>query len=133
LFTRTPGASAVFRESYVTYSNEAKSRVLGVAPELLERHGAVSQAVAEAMAAGALARSGASLALAVTGVAGPEGGSLEKPVGLVWFACAFAGGLRTLSVRFPPRDRQEVREFAARRALFLGWSSLQVAPRAPAD
>ena len=86
--TSLPGSSEIFVAGYVTYSNEAKARMLGVDPMLFETVGAVSEEVARAMAEGALARSGADRAVAVTGIAGPTGGSAEKPVGTVWFAVA---------------------------------------------
>jgi len=86
--TDIAGSSAVVDRGFITYSNAAKIEMLGVPETLIAGHGAVSEAVARAMAAGALAKSGADLAVAVTGVAGPGGGSAEKPVGLVHFACA---------------------------------------------
>lgn len=87
--TSVAGASAVVDRGFVTYSNEAKREVLGVGRDLLEQYGAVSEQVARAMAEGALARSNAVAAVAVTGVAGPGGGSVEKPVGLVHLAVAW--------------------------------------------
>ena len=90
--TNVPGSSAVFRYGWVTYANEAKTAELGVPAELLARHGAVSAEVARAMAEGALRASGADVAVAVTGIAGPDGGSTEKPVGLVWFGLARRDG-----------------------------------------
>ena len=84
--TAIPGASDVFERGFVTYSNASKSEMLGVPVWLIERHGAVSEDVARAMAGGALTHSRASLAVAVTGIAGPDGGTAEKPVGLVHFA-----------------------------------------------
>ena len=86
--TAIPGASDVVDRGFVTYSNEAKTDLVGVPAELIARHGAVSEAVAHAMAAGALARSRAGIAVSVTGLAGPGGGSVDKPVGLVWFGLA---------------------------------------------
>jgi nicotinamide-nucleotide amidase len=86
--TENAGASTVFERGFVTYSNEAKQDLLGVPAELIAAHGAVSAEVAEAMALGALAHSRAQLALAITGVAGPGGGTEEKPVGLLHFALA---------------------------------------------
>src|SRR5213076_2596431 len=88
--TAIAGSSAWFERGFVTYSNAAKEEMLGVRRETLARHGAVSEPVAEEMALGALAHSHASFALAVTGVAGPSGGSAEKPVGTVCFAWAAA-------------------------------------------
>ncbi|CAN5398436.1 competence/damage-inducible protein A [soil metagenome] len=92
MLTDVPGASEVFRTGYVTYSNEAKEELLGVPGDLLERHGAVSEPVARAMAAGALERSGDDHAIAVTGTAGPGGGTPEKPVGTVFIGLASRGG-----------------------------------------
>jgi len=90
--TEIPGSSDVVDRGFVTYSNAAKEAMLGVPAAVLDRHGAVSRETAEAMAAGALAMSGADLAIAVTGIAGPGGGSAEKPVGLVHFAAAARDG-----------------------------------------
>ena len=90
--TEIAGSSDVVDRGFVTYSNEAKRDLLGVPEELLMRVGAVSEEVARAMAAGALARSNATLAVAVTGIAGPGGGTATKPVGLVHHACATPGG-----------------------------------------
>ncbi len=86
--TSLPGSSAWFEQGWVTYSDASKTQQLGVPVELIARDGAVSEAVARAMASGALERSGADLAVAVTGIAGPTGGTVEKPVGTVWFAWA---------------------------------------------
>ena len=90
--TSIAGSSEVFERGFVTYSNEAKAEMLGVDPALIEKHGAVSKEVAIAMAEGALKHSRASLSVAVTGIAGPDGGSAEKPVGLVHFAAAKLSG-----------------------------------------
>jgi nicotinamide-nucleotide amidase len=125
LLTRVPGISALFHEGFVTYSDEAKVRRLAVAPELLERHGAVSAEVVLAMARGAAAATGARLALAVSGIAGPGGGSADKPVGLVWFGSVLDGEARTLERRFPQAGRDAVRRWAARTALFLAWCRLR--------
>jgi nicotinamide-nucleotide amidase len=120
LLTEIPGASDVVERGFVTYSNEAKTEMLGVSPKLLLAHGAVSREVARAMAEGALARSGAGLAVAVTGVAGPGGGSDAKPVGLVEFACA-ARGSRTLmqTERFGDLGRSGIRLAAVAAGLAL--------------
>ena len=91
LLTEIAGSSAVVERGFVVYSNEAKQDLLGVPAETLAERGAVSEAVACAMAQGALAASRADLAVAVTGIAGPDGGTAEKPVGLVWFASARRG------------------------------------------
>ena len=93
--TATPGASGWFEYGFVTYSNGAKSRLLGVKPETLLKHGAVSQEVVEAMALGALDKSAAQYAVAVSGIAGPTGSTPTKPVGLVWFAWAGPGFLHS--------------------------------------
>ncbi|MCE9595867.1 MAG: competence/damage-inducible protein A [Planctomycetes bacterium] len=124
LLTEVPGISAVFREGFVTYSNEAKTARLGVARELLERHGAVSCEVVEAMARGAAAATGARLAIAVSGIAGPDGGTAEKPVGLVCFGLSVDGVVTSRETRFPPVDRATVRLFAANAALELLWRAL---------
>ena len=108
--TDIAGSSGWFDRGFVTYSNEAKVELLGVRAETLARHGAVSEATAREMVAGALERSLASIAVAVTGIAGPGGGTADKPVGLVWFAWAVRGGsVEAISHRFPG-DRAAVRE-----------------------
>ena len=119
LLTDAPGVSSVFREGWVTYTNRAKIERLGVPPELIERHGAVSEEVASAMAAGAARASGARIAVAVTGVAGPGGGSEDKPVGLVWFAVHVDGTVTTRERRFAAVGRDHVRLYAAHSALDL--------------
>lgn len=86
--TSIPGASAVFTHGFVTYANHAKTQMLGVPPEMLAAHGAVSGPVARAMAEGARACAGVDYAISTTGIAGPEGGTVEKPVGTVWFGLA---------------------------------------------
>jgi nicotinamide-nucleotide amidase len=114
--TAIAGSSDVVDRGFVTYSNEAKNEMLGVDLALIAANGAVSEPVARAMAEGALARSRADVTVAVTGVAGPGGGSAEKPVGLVWFGCAVKG--RTHSERHVfPGDRTQVRAATVRRAL----------------
>ncbi len=90
--TRIGGSSGWFERAFVTYTNRAKVEMLGVSAATLDRFGAVSEAVACEMACGALSHSPADLAVAVTGIAGPTGGSAEKPVGLVWFAWTHRGG-----------------------------------------
>jgi nicotinamide-nucleotide amidase len=116
--TEVPGSSGYFLGGVVSYSNEAKVALLGVPEELLAVHGAVSPEVAGAMAAGARARFGADLAVGVTGVAGPDGGSAEKPVGLVHLGIARPGEVGTMVQRFDG-DRPAIREAAAFRALAL--------------
>ncbi len=88
MLTRRAGSSAIFERGYVTYSNDAKIENLGVSKETLKTHGAVSQQTAREMAKGALKNSRANIAISVTGIAGPDGGSAEKPVGLVYFGFA---------------------------------------------
>jgi nicotinamide-nucleotide amidase len=120
LLTEIAGSSAVVDRGFVTYSNEAKQDMLGVPAPLLEAHGAVSEPTARAMAEGALAHSRAHVSVAITGVAGPGGGSAEKPVGLVHFACARRGApTQTVERRFGDVGRTEVRRAALLCALDL--------------
>jgi nicotinamide-nucleotide amidase len=116
--TDIPGSSAVLDRGFVTYSNAAKSASLGVDPALIIAHGAVSQPVAAAMAAGALENSYADVAVSVTGIAGPDGGSAEKPVGLVWFGLATKNETTTRRIVFAG-DRGAVRRQATETALDL--------------
>ncbi|HZE12967.1 MAG TPA: competence/damage-inducible protein A, partial [Chthoniobacterales bacterium] len=117
--TNVPGASAIFLGGCVTYSNEAKVDMLGVEQELIDRHGAVSKQVVQAMAEGVRARTKSDFALATTGIAGPGGGSEEKPVGTVFIA--LAAGDRPVSVqkRFFPDDRPTFKELTTQAALEL--------------
>ena len=128
--TEAPGVSAVFDGSFVTYSNARKTELLGVQEATLAAHGAVSAQVATEMARGALERTGARLAVSVTGVAGPGGGTETKPVGLVWFGLALRGApgsdgapgkveVRTLERRWPPLGRERIRSWASNKALGL--------------
>lgn len=115
--TGVPGSSAWFDMGFVTYSNVAKEQLLGVRAQTLQEQGAVSEATVTEMAAGALARSGADVALAISGIAGPGGGTADKPVGLVCFGWATRDGrLRAASERLPG-DREAVRAQAVARAL----------------
>lgn len=114
--TDVPGSSAVFDRGFVTYSNAAKTDMLGVLPATLDAHGAVSEPVAAEMAAGARTRSGADIAVAVTGIAGP-GGSEFKPEGRVCFGIADAAGVRTETVDFGALGRRAVREATVDHAL----------------
>lgn len=107
--TAIPGSSAWFDRGFVTYSNAAKTEMLGVEPETLQRYGAVSEETARAMALGALQHSHAHIAAAITGIAGPDGGSAEKPVGTVCFAWAFAGGIVHAATHHFTGNRQAVR------------------------
>lgn len=114
--TRVPGSSAWFEAGYVTYSNSQKTRQLNVPPSLFEAVGAVSREVVEAMARGAQAQSGAHFAVAVSGVAGPDGGSAAKPVGTVWLA--WVVGEQVLAERRHfPGDRDAVRRQTVKAAL----------------
>jgi nicotinamide-nucleotide amidase len=127
--TDVAGSSAWFECGLITYSNEAKQQLLGVTATALSRSGAVSAEVAEAMAQGALASSAANLALAVTGIAGPEGGTADKPLGLVWFALAVKhGATETLSRQFDG-DRDAVRRQAVQTGLDLILAATRTATR----
>lgn len=114
--TDLSGSSNWFERGFVSYSNAAKTELLGVDAGLIAQHGAVSEPVARAMAAGALAHSQAQVAVAVTGVAGPTGGTPDKPVGLVWFGLALPGRVLTEKMNFPG-DRAAVRAATVRHAL----------------
>jgi nicotinamide-nucleotide amidase len=114
--TEISGSSDWFERGFVTYSNAAKTELLGVPAALIEAHGAVSEPVARAMAAGALAHAHAHWAVAVTGVAGPTGGSPEKPVGTVWFGWATPTGVSTEHRHFDG-DRAAVRQATVAHAL----------------
>lgn len=116
--TAIAGSSDVVEGGLVTYSNAAKTALLGVPAPLIAAHGAVSEPVARAMAEGARARLGVEAAIAVTGVAGPGGGSADKPVGTVWFGLAAPDGTRALRRLFPG-DRAAVREATVLQALDL--------------
>lgn len=117
--TDIAGSSDVVERGFVTYSNRAKSEMLGVPAALIEQHGAVSAEVARAMAAGALAHAPVDLAVAVTGIAGPGGGSTEKPVGLVHLAVARRGGTAANEHQVFPGDRTGIRLATVLRALEL--------------
>jgi nicotinamide-nucleotide amidase len=118
--TEIPGSSDVLDRGFVTYSNAAKQEMLGVPASLLETRGAVSKETAEAMAAGALERSGADLSASVTGVAGPGGGTASKPVGLVHFAAARRGGsLLHRERRYGDPGRAEIRRCSVLEALAM--------------
>ena len=115
--TDVPGASEVFTHGFVTYANEAKSGVLGVSEQDIETHGAVSEVVARAMADGALQKSGASISVSVTGIAGPGGGSEEKPMGTAWIAVAMRGGPTEAFCVFHPRNRKDFKLAVSQAAL----------------
>ncbi len=114
--TEIPGSSEIFLGGVVTYSNSSKMRLLGVGQEIIEHHGAVSQACAAAMAAGVRSLFASQISLAVTGIAGPGGGSPEKPVGTIWFGFNDGNSARQLKIRFAGA-RGDVRSQAQRAAL----------------
>ncbi|MEM9289762.1 MAG: CinA family protein [Pseudomonadota bacterium] len=116
--TDVAGSSAVLDRSFVTYSNAAKASMLGVSPDLIERVGAVSEEVALAMAQGALANSRAQVAISVTGIAGPGGGTADKPVGTIWFGMAKTDGpSRAFKHLYEDQDRRSVRYLTVETAL----------------
>jgi len=117
LVTDIAGSSDWFERGLVTYSNASKQDLLGVAPEVIAQHGAVSRETAEAMARGLLVMTPADWGIAVTGIAGPGGGSPEKPVGLVWFAWAHRAGPVEAESRQFPGGREQIRAAAAEAAL----------------
>jgi len=117
--TAVAGSSAALDRGFVTYSNAAKSEMLGVPADLIEARGAVSEAVARAMAEGAVGRSAAKVSVAITGVAGPGGGTDEKPVGLVHFAATGPSGLTHAEHRFGDLGREAIRLESVRVALRL--------------
>ena len=119
--TDLPGSSGWFRGGIVAYANEAKTRALGVTTDVLEQHGAVSGPVVRAMAQGVLERLGGDLSVAVSGVAGPDGGTADRPVGTVWFAWAQRRPSGEVEVQvaneFLPGDRDAIRRGTVHRAL----------------
>ena len=126
--TQTAGSSAWFECGFVTYSNKAKMQLLGVSPRTLVKHGAVSEATAAAMVLGALARSEADIASSVTGIAGPGGGTEEKPVGTVCFGWAVRDGQPATETRVFSGDRASVRRQSVVFALEGLLSRLEAAP-----
>lgn len=132
LLTAVAGSSAVMDRGFVTYSNDAKVKLLGVSPATLERHGAVSPETAREMAEGAVAHSLSHCAVSITGIAGPSGGSADKPVGLVHFGVAFRGGSpRHVERRFGAIGRGHVRLAAMRQALAMFEEALAATPPQP--
>ena len=129
--TSRAGSSAWFERGVVSYSNAAKSELLDVAPALIARHGAVSAEVACAMAAGLLGRAPAGFAVAVTGIAGPDGGTALKPVGTVWIATAARGAGAEATLLNAAGDRAAVRERSVARALELVLARIEATPVAP--
>ncbi len=126
--TEFPGASGAVLAGFVTYSNSAKTTMIGVPESLIAQHGAVSAQVARAMAEGARRTATADVAIAVTGIAGPGGGSDEKPVGLVHIACATAEGTAHVERRFGELGRSGVRLAAVVAALELALASVHASP-----
>jgi nicotinamide-nucleotide amidase len=125
LLTDIPGSSAMVDRGFVTYSNAAKIDMVGVSSATLERYGAVSSETAREMAAGALKYSRAGITLAVTGIAGPDGGSREKPVGLVWFGLALSGKAVVSEQRlFENKGRDFIRRETVKHALRMGLAAL---------
>jgi PncC family amidohydrolase len=114
--TRLPGASRWFAGGIVAYDNRIKTRLLGMEPELLHAHGAVSEQAALGMARGVCKLLHVHAAVSITGIAGPDGGSREKPVGLVWIACTLCGAAQARAFHFPG-SREEVRQAACSEAL----------------
>ncbi len=120
LLTDIPGSSEYFIEGVVAYANDSKTRLLGVPAQLIIEHGAVSRQVAAAMALGCRAKSGADFALSTTGIAGPTGGTPDKPVGLVYVGLADAHGCRVEELRLDPAlSRDEIRWGSVERALSM--------------
>ena len=137
LLTEIPGSSAVLERGFVVYSNEAKQEMLGVSEETLAKFGAVSAETVREMAHGAIEHSNAHVSLAITGIAGPDGGTAEKPVGLVYVGCGGRqriepissedfGGMTIAHARFGPRSRSEIRIEAIKAALTLLETAGQV-------
>jgi nicotinamide-nucleotide amidase len=126
--TDRPGSSEYVAGGVVAYANEAKAQLLGVDPALIEEHGAVSEPVAEAMADGALSGFGADTAVAITGIAGPGGGTEDKPVGTVCFSVRLAGGATQTRTLVLPGDRADIRERSTTVAMHLLRSTLQRSP-----
>ena len=119
-----PGISGQFKEGYITYSNDAKEKLLGVSHETLERYGAVSSQTAEEMARGARQSANADISIISTGIAGPDGGTKEKPAGLVYLACCYKDHVKVERHLFSG-DRQAVRNCAVREALRLIIQTIQ--------
>ena len=118
-----PGASAVLNEAYVTYANSSKEKLVGVSSETLETLGAVSEETARQMAEGAAKAAGADVAISSTGIAGPGGGTKEKPVGLVYIGCYVKGSTKVVKCNFDG-DRSEVREKTVKTAISLALKQL---------
>ncbi|SCC11628.1 nicotinamide-nucleotide amidase [Kosakonia oryziphila] len=121
VITDIAGSSAWFERGFVTYSNEAKAQMIGVQPDTLDAHGAVSEPVVVEMAIGALKAARADYAISISGIAGPDGGSEEKPVGTVWFGIASVSGEGITRRECFPGDRESVRRQATAYALQTLW------------
>ncbi|MFT4077260.1 MAG: CinA family protein [Asticcacaulis sp.] len=124
--TGISGSSEIYETGFITYSNAAKTALVGVLPSLFPLYGAVSEEVAFAMAEGGLKTAGADLALSVTGIAGPTGGSAEKPVGMVCFGLSYMGETRTRTQQFGNIGRDQVRERSVGTALKWAIDALSV-------
>ncbi|WP_102798301.1 nicotinamide-nucleotide amidase [Bowmanella denitrificans] len=122
--TSVSGSSSWFERGFITYSNQAKQDLLGVQSDTLVVHGAVSAQTVEEMAQGALNAAKADMAIAVSGIAGPDGGSPEKPVGTVWFGLALKGETKSVLQRFEG-DRQQIRQQAVEFALRFGAEAIR--------
>jgi len=122
--TDISGASSVFYGGFITYANAAKIEMIGVSAPTIAEHGAVSAEVARAMADGARTTAGTDLAVAVTGIAGPSGGSEKKPVGLVYLACSGKDGTTVVEKRFGPLNRDTIRKLTVSAALELVLATL---------
>jgi nicotinamide-nucleotide amidase len=118
MLTDIPGSSRYFQRGWITYSNEAKTEMLGVPPEIISRHGAVSEEVVAVMADSAMKKSGADFAIAISGIAGPDGGTPDKPVGTVCIALAHSSDIVKRTLKFPG-DRENVRNRSGMMALAL--------------
>jgi len=124
-FMNVPGVSALYEEGYVTYANKSKHKLLGVKKKTLKKHGAVSPQCAKQMAKGALKVSGAQVALSVTGIAGPDGGTSEKPVGLVYIGCCVKGKTEVVKCNFEG-TRSEIRSQSVQAALELAITCIKM-------
>ena len=125
-FLNVPGASAVYEEGYITYANKAKRKLLGVKKKTLKEHGAVSRQTAKQMAKGAAKAAGADVAISVTGIAGPDGGTEEKPVGLVYIGCYVNQKTRVRKCNFSG-NREEVRRQTVQAGLEFAIECIQKA------
>lgn len=125
-FMNVPGVSDVYEEGYITYANKSKHKLLGVKKKTLKEHGAVSRQTAKQMAKGAAKAAGADVAISVTGIAGPDGGTEEKPVGLVYIGCFVDGKTRVRKCNFQG-DREKVRSQAVQAAMEFAIECIQKA------